>query len=145
MNKEQQAKEFFEQGYNCCQAVFAPFAMQNGMDKEISLKVSSGFAAGLCYQGETCGAVIGAQMALGLHNGYVMPDDDENRANTKNSIAEFRKSFEQKHSTTICKELLGNSPATVDGMKYLRENGIFKEKCPHFVKDAVKMVQDLVG
>lgn len=144
MEKVQQAEEIFKLGYNCCQAVFTPFAIEQGLDKQTSLKLSSGFAAGLCYQGETCGAVIGAQMALGLHNGYIKPDDEERRANTKNSIAEFRKSFEQKYSTTICEKLLGASPATDEGMSYLREKGIFKEKCPEFVKNAVKMVQVLV-
>ena len=35
------------------------------MDTELAYKVSSGFGAGM-FQGETCGAVIGAYMALGL-------------------------------------------------------------------------------
>ena len=36
------------------------------MDTELAYKVSSGFGAGM-FQGETCGAVIGAYMALGLN------------------------------------------------------------------------------
>ena len=64
MTKEQVLEEF-DKGYDCCQVVFRYWAEKLNMDTELAYKVSSGFGAGM-FQGETCGAVIGAYMALGL-------------------------------------------------------------------------------
>ena len=143
-NKIWEAKAIFDEGFNCCQAVFVPFALERGIDEETSLKISSGFAAGLCYQGETCGAVIGAQMALGLNNGYSEPNDEQSREEVKNLIAEYRNKFSAKHGTTLCKELLGKDLSTEEGYTYLKTNGIFEDKCPDFVSDSVEIVQSLL-
>lgn len=61
MTKEQVLEEF-DKGYDCCQVVFRYWAEKLNMDTELAYKVSSGFGAGM-FQGETCGAVIGAYMA----------------------------------------------------------------------------------
>jgi len=143
-NKTWEAKAIFDEGFNCCQAVFVPFAMEKGIDEETSFKISSGFAAGLCYQGETCGAVIGAQMALGLNNGYSEPNDQQRRDDVKNLIDEYRSRFSDKHGTTLCKELLGTDLSTEKGLNYLKETGVFEKKCPEFVVDSVEIVQSLL-
>ena len=63
MKKEDVLKQF-DQGYDCGQVVFGYWAKQLGLDEETAYKISSGFGAGM-YQGETCGAIIGAYMAIG--------------------------------------------------------------------------------
>ncbi len=143
-NKIWEAKAIFDEGYNCCQAVFVPFAMEKGIDEQTSFKISSGFAAGLCYRGETCGAVVGAQMALGLNNGYSEPNDEKSREEVRKLIAEYHNRFTAKHGTTFCKELLGADTSTDEGLNYLRESGIFKAKCPGFVADSAEIVQSLL-
>lgn len=51
--------------YGCSQAVFIPVAEAMGMDTETAFNLSAHFRAGM-LQGEVCGAVTGALMALGL-------------------------------------------------------------------------------
>lgn len=51
--------------YGCAQAVFIPFAEEMGIDTETAYNLSAHFRAGM-LQGEVCGAVTGALMALGL-------------------------------------------------------------------------------
>lgn len=51
--------------YGCSQAVFIPMAEAMGMDTETAFQLSAHFRAGM-LQGEVCGAVTGALMALGL-------------------------------------------------------------------------------
>lgn len=51
--------------YGCSQAVFIPVAEAMGMDTETAYNLSAHFRAGM-LQGEVCGAVTGALMALGL-------------------------------------------------------------------------------
>lgn len=140
-----QAKVIFEQGYNCCQAVFVPFAMEQGIEKEAAFKLSSGFAAGMCYLGETCGAVVGAQMAIGLNFGYANQDDQNGREHVKKMISEYRKNFNSKNGAIRCKELLGADPSSEKGLEFLRENDVFKKKCPGFVADSVEIIQSLLN
>lgn len=139
-----EARAIFDSGFNCCQAVFTPFALEMGIDEQTSLKISSGFAAGLCYHGETCGAVIGAHMVLGLMEGYSEPDNQVTREKIKSLIEKFRKEFVSKHGSTKCGELLGTSPASEAGIAYLKENGIFEKNCPIFVADSVNIIQQLL-
>ena len=51
--------------YGCSQAVFIPFAEQYSLDHETANAISANFRAGM-LTGQTCGAVTGALMALGL-------------------------------------------------------------------------------
>lgn len=51
--------------YGCSQAIFIPVAEAMGMDTETAFNLSAHFRAGM-LQGEVCGAVTGALMALGL-------------------------------------------------------------------------------
>ena len=78
MTKEDVLAEF-EKGYDCCQVIFQYWAEKAGMDSETAYKLSTGFGAGM-FQGETCGAVIGAYMALGLRYGYYKAGQEGERA-----------------------------------------------------------------
>ena len=99
MTKEQVLEEF-DKGYDCCQVVFRYWAEKLNMDTELAYKVSSGFGAGM-FQGETCGAVIGAYMALGLKYGSTLPspEGDEQRVESIIKDVEFREKFLQKYNS----------------------------------------------
>lgn len=61
----QQLRDDTTRHYGCSQAVFIPVAEAMGMDTETAFNLSAHFRAGM-LQGEVCGAVTGALMALGL-------------------------------------------------------------------------------
>ena len=105
MTKEQVLEEF-DKGYDCCQVVFRYWAEKLNMDTELAYKVSSGFGAGM-FQGETCGAVIGAYMALGLKYGSILPspEGDEQRVESIIKDVEFRENF-YKNIILLCAENL---------------------------------------
>ena len=52
-------------GCNCAQSVFLMFAEEGGLDQETARKLLQGFGGGLAV-GEVCGALAGAEAALGL-------------------------------------------------------------------------------
>lgn len=144
MNKTIEANKLFDEGFNCCQAVFTPFAVEHGLSKNDSLKIASGFGAGMSYQGETCGAVVGAYMVIGLFEGYQNPDDMDSKDLTKALIKQCRDKFTSKNGSCQCKELLGANTGNDKDLKYLRENGIFKQKCPGYVTDSVEILQGIL-
>ena len=51
---------------NCCQAVTKVFADTVNVDEATLQKMSAGFAAGMGCMEATCGALVGANMILGL-------------------------------------------------------------------------------
>ena len=56
----------FSEGFSCSQSVLAAFAPELGLDADAALRVSAAFGGGMGRLGDTCGAVTGALMVLGL-------------------------------------------------------------------------------
>ena len=81
-NKGKIAKELFEKGYNCCQAVLLAYCKELGIDEKIAAKLSSSFGGGMGGMGETCGAVTGMFMVAGLMNGYTLTNLLKKRMST---------------------------------------------------------------
>ena len=52
---------------NCCQAVMAALLDQTGLNEEQALTLASGFGAGMGSMEGSCGALVGAVMAAGIH------------------------------------------------------------------------------
>jgi C_GCAxxG_C_C family probable redox protein len=69
------ANERFAQQYSCSQAVFSAFAPQFGISDEQAIKLASPFGGGMARQGQVCGAVSGALMAIGLARGSTDPNN----------------------------------------------------------------------
>ncbi len=83
---------------NCCQAVTKVLADTTGVDEATLQKMSAGFAAGMGCMEATCGALIGANMILGLRT-------DGN--GTVRQSRELLSKFRQKCGAVICKDLKG--------------------------------------
>jgi C_GCAxxG_C_C family probable redox protein len=93
MSKAEDSEKCFAEGFNCAQSVFSPFCEDLGLDKKTALKISSGFGGGMAHMNETCGAVTGAFMALGLKYGRFIANDIDAKAKTNGLVHEFAKEF----------------------------------------------------
>jgi len=125
--------------FNCAQTVFSLFASDLGIDEKTALKISSGFGGGMACA-ETCGAVTGAYMVIGMKHGHATPTPDE-KAKTKILIQKFNEKFKQKHGSLICKNLTGFDISTPEGSSAAREEGVFNTKCPAFIKTACNILE----
>ena len=74
------AKENFQSGYSCAQAVFLACTENMGLDTETRARLASSFGGGMGGMRQVCGAVSGMLMALGLHQGYTDPKDKAGKA-----------------------------------------------------------------
>ena len=138
------AKSTFDSNFNCCQSVLSTYACRFNLDKDTSLRLSSGFASGLSYQGKTCGAVVGAYMVIGLLAGYKNPNDELAKEITHGLIKEFNTSFVAIHKSIECSELLGKDVSKPDEYEYLVTNNIFETNCPNFVGDACSILDEII-
>jgi len=144
MSKAEQAVDRFKNGFNCSQAVIGTYCGQFGLDSETAFKVSTGFGGGM-RMGETCGAVTGAFMILGLKYGNTSAEEKEAKAKTYERIVEYTTRFKTRNGSVICKELLASDINTPGGMKKAQENGLFDLVCPKMVHDAAKILEEMLA
>jgi C_GCAxxG_C_C family probable redox protein len=144
MNKADKASACFKEGFNCSQAVFSTYAVEMGMDRDIALKISQAFGGGMAQMGETCGAVTGAFMVIGLKYGRTRADDDEAKVKTYSLVKEFTEKFKARNGTIICRELLGCDIGTPEGNRVAKDKELFSTVCPGFVRDAVDILEKIL-
>lgn len=65
---EEKAIVSFKAGLNCAQAVLTAYADDLSFDNNLALSVSCGFGGGMGRLQQTCGAVTGSFMVLGIYN-----------------------------------------------------------------------------
>lgn len=131
------------EGFNCAQVVFAYGAEKLGLDRETALKIAGAFGWGM-YNGETCGAVTGALMALGLKYGQCQPYDMSAKSLTIRKQEEFEDRFREAHNTLICKELLGYDISNPVDRAKIMEEGLLNQVCPFLIWDACQIIDDMI-
>lgn len=144
MNKIEKAAVCFEKGFNCAQAVFAPYGEECGLDPETALKLAAGFGAGIGSMGETCGAVSGAVMAIGLKYGRSKVGDMAAKERTNELVQEFAKRFKARNGSLVCKKLLGLDLATAEGRKAAKEKNTHGTRCVKLVQDAAEILGEIL-
>jgi len=108
MTHAQEAKMYFEKGYNCAQAVVLAFCDVTGLSEKQAAMMSSSFGGGMGKMGEVCGAVTGMFMVLGLVEGGYAPDDKEAKMAHYKKVRELADRFKSENESIICRELLEN-------------------------------------
>ncbi len=138
----QLAKERFAQGLNCSQAVFAAFAAQAGLSEKVALQIASPFGAGLARQGNVCGAVTGALMALGIQRGT---DSPQGKEETYRLAQQFVARFKATYGTILCKDLIGYDVSNAEGLQAARDSRIFATICPAVVEHAARLLEEFLA
>lgn len=126
--------------FNCAQTVFSLFAKDLHLDEKIALKIASGFGGGMACA-ETCGAVTGAYMVIGMKHGHATSNTEE-KANTKMMIQKFNDEFKKEHGSLICKELTGFDISTPEGASEAHLEGVFQNKCPMYIRTACNILEN---
>ena len=141
IKKAQQAASRFCDGHSCAQAVLTSYSERYGLDVEQAMKLTTGLAGGMGRMANTCGAVTGSILVIGLGKSSGKAGDYESKEVTFNTVQDFSKVFESKHGSLICKELLDCDISQAEGYKQAREKELFKKRCPHFVETAVAILE----
>jgi C_GCAxxG_C_C family probable redox protein len=142
--KIEEATACFERGCNCCQSIILTFGPQHGLPKDAGLRLGTGFAGGIARCGKVCGAVSGSIMVIGLKYGMTSDSDSQARNKTFEIVNEFMDKFRSRHESIRCRELLDCDISTPEGRKQARDAGLFKIKCPEFVKSAAEILESLI-
>ncbi len=141
-SRREEAVSVFQQGYNCAQAVISVFAAELGISREQALKIANGFGGGMARRGDTCGAVVGAMMAISLEHGSSEPDEAV-KQRVYARIWRFQEEFRARHGSIICRDLLECDLGTEEGRKQAHASGVTKTRCPGYVGDAVEILEQM--
>lgn len=145
MNRADIAARTFENDYNCAQAVFSTFAEEMGINKDIALKIACPFGGGMGKLQNTCGAVIGAFLVLGLEYGKGLDGNDDKKAKTYDLVNKFVSDFEAKNKSIKCLDLLGYDMKTEEGKNQIEEKDLYNTVCTNLVRDAVIITEQLLN
>lgn len=144
MNRTIEAVESFRAGCACSQAILITYGAPRGLDRDLALRLSAGFAGGM-RRGEACGVVTGALMVLGLRHSGDDSTTPAGRVEVYARVTEFTRTFEQRHRALSCRDLLGCDISTPEGMARAREQGLFRTVCPGLVQTAAEILEEMEG
>jgi len=140
-SKVNNAVDFFNSGFNCSQSVLSVYCEEFGLDKDTALKLACGLGAGMGRLQETCGAVTGAYLVIGMKYGNNNHDNKAAKEQTYALVQEFALRFEERNKTTKCSDLLG---VDLQGDDKSFASKRVHEICPGLVKDAVEILESVL-
>ncbi|MEG1656088.1 MAG: C-GCAxxG-C-C family protein [Christensenellaceae bacterium] len=142
-DRPQNAKENFEKGYNCTQAVVLAYAKEMGLDDETVLKIASSFGGGMGKLREVCGAVSGMFMVAGMLKGYTDITDPEAKKLHYQLIRKMGEKFKNENGSIVCKELLGLKKPETDSNPQERTPEYYKKRpCAQLVYCAAQIIEE---
>lgn len=141
MKHDEPAAELFCSGCNCAQAVFAAFCDVTGMEEETALRLASSFGAGMGRLRETCGAVTGMFMVLGMVYGGDKKSSQAEKGAHYARVQELAAAFRDVHGTIKCSELLEGLNKNTAPMPEARTEAYYKSRpCVRFVTTAARLL-----
>lgn len=140
------AVEKFLSGYNCAQAILYAYGPDLGLDAETALKVATGLGAGLGRRGETCGAVTGGILALGLKYGRGGQQDRSATEGAYQKTQELMAAFERAHGSCSCRTLLGGCDLqTPQGQQQFKEQDLLHKTCAKCVQTVAEILAPMLA
>ncbi len=145
LSPAEKAASCFRNGFSCSQSVLCAYAPRFGINRTQSLKVACAFGGGMARRGDTCGAVTGALMVVGLNHGKAKKGDDAAREKTYDLAKKFITEFSARNGAIVCRELLGYDISIPVEMEAAKREQLFETLCPRLVQDAVEILEQQLG
>ena len=134
-----------EHRLNCAQSIVSVYCEEFGLDRNLGLKMAMGFGSGMARSGNTCGAITGAYMILGLSQRINENNARESIDRTYKLMQQFNSAFKAQHGTLLCKELIKYDLSIPEQHSEARDKRIFITICPDLVWDAAKILESILA
>ncbi len=144
-SKQEKTIESFREGLNCAQAVVTAYSDDLNFDRALAERISVGFGGGMGRLQDTCGAVTGAFMVLGLFCSTKSPDNRKRKEAAYSAIQKFTEKFDALHGTINCRKLLNADLRTEQGRQYIKDHNLHETICEKCISDAISIINELTG
>lgn len=125
MERGKKAVEIHHQGYNCCQSVLLSCADLTDLSEETLARLGAGFLGGMATGKGTCGALVGAQMIMGLK--------------------EFKGKQLPGNARDLCQKFEGHCGAVICGVIKGKETGKALCSCDDCIRCGAEMIEEIYG
>lgn len=115
--------------YNCAQAIACTYAERVGTDEVTMMNVAQAFGNGMGGMLGTCGALVGAGMAISMKA--------KSRPEAMKAMRRMMDKFDERNGCTICRELKG-----VDTKVVVRQCNDCVADAAEFLEDELNQCQD---
>ena len=144
MSRAERAKEYFEKGYACSQAVALAFCDIVDVSEEAVSKIMLPFGGGFGRLRLVCGAVSGMTAICGL-----LFSDGEVSGENKKQVYEIERElcdrFQKENGSLICAELLEGAAIKpeIGGQAEARTAEYYKKRpCAEIVYEAARILEE---
>jgi C_GCAxxG_C_C family probable redox protein len=97
------------------------------------------------HMGQTCGAVCGALMAIGMAEGITQEADPAQKEACNRLAQAFETKFVELHGDLSCRGLLGLDLGDPEDLQVAQDENLFNTLCPVFVADATRLAGEVLG
>ncbi len=137
----QRARDYFLEGYNCAQSVYAAFAPALGVEEKKALMLASPFGGGFGRMREVCGAFSGMMLVVGEIFGYSELSSPE-KGELYPRVQELGRLFRERFGNLRCIDLLENK-VPAGGAASERTGEYYATRpCARFVEGAAEILED---
>jgi C_GCAxxG_C_C family probable redox protein len=143
-SSDEKAIEAFRSGLNCAQSVVTAYSDKLNFDNNMAISISCGFGAGMGRLQETCGAVTGSYMVLGVYNCKKFTENKDRKEATYSMIQKFSDRFTNINGATDCMSLIKCDLKTEEGQLFFKENNLTENICEKCISDSVRIIEELM-
>lgn len=141
MDIEKNAEKYFNEGYNCAQAVFKALKDNVKELENTDEMIFAGFGGGFARRGAVCGAVSAATAAISALK--VNRGDIKDRAALYKLLGKFYDEFKKDNGSINCMAITKlNFSKPEDAEKY--KNEVHSKVCVPLVKNTAKKVYEII-
>ncbi len=146
MDRKEKAMAYFEEGYNCAQAVTLAFSDLVPVEEKTLRRLSSSFGGGFGRLREVCGAVSGMCIIAGLLYGYDDAKAKEEKAAHYAKIQALANRFKAQNGAMVCRELLPPEDAVNTSPVPSERTGQYyhKRSCKELVGSAAGILEQFI-
>lgn len=141
-DRVEEAKDLFESGFNCAQAVLLSFCEELGLPKETASKIACPFGGGIGGHGKTCGALTGAMMVFGLKYGSASSTDLDSKKNSREKAHLLLDHFKEKHGSCNCKDLIGCRLYELNTEELTVKRHFIHSTCHGFIETVIVFLEE---
>ncbi|MBE6197339.1 MAG: C_GCAxxG_C_C family protein [Alistipes sp.] len=140
------AKQYFQEGYNCAQAVALAYADITSLDKQTVATITASFGGGMGRLREVCGAVSGMSFLAS----FISPCPTADNAAAKKAnyalVQEFAEAFRKQNGAIVCRTLLGLDRPKDEPTPSERTAEYYKKRpCADLVYDAALIIGEYLA
>ena len=140
------AKELFEQGYNCSQAVVVAYADVLEQDADALASLVQPLGGGMGRLREVCGAVSGMFMVSSVAYKGVPVTDRDTRTKIYAGVQALAERYRGECGSIVCRELLGLAQKSDSPQPEERTPEYYKRRpCSEYVALAARLVGEYLN